>query len=80
MLENREWHHAIRTLRSGMAPVGPLTPVPWLMQLGADAPATPLKRMFAWCARQMDDRIEVWFTLPAIMQGADELEFLAHCG
>ncbi len=59
MLENGEWHHAIQTLRSGMALVGPFTPVPWLMQLGSEFPSTSLKRMFVWCTQQMDDRIKV---------------------
>ena len=71
MLENGTWHPAIQTLRSGMALVGPFTPLPWLMQLGADMPATPLKRMFAWCAEQMDDRMKVCPLLPSHRNSTD---------
>ena len=36
MLEDTKWHSAIKVLRDGMAVLGPLTPVPWLMILGSD--------------------------------------------
>ena len=36
MLRNTQWHSAIKVLRDGMAVLGPLTPVPWLMILGSD--------------------------------------------
>lgn len=38
MLRVAQWHSAIKMLRDGMAMLGPLTPVPWLMCLGSDIP------------------------------------------
>jgi len=38
MLKGAQWHSAIKILRDGMAMLGPLTPVPWLMCLGSDIP------------------------------------------
>ena len=36
MLEDTKWHSGIKVLRDGLAVLGPLTPVPWLMILGSD--------------------------------------------
>ena len=36
MLEDTKWHSAIKVIRDGLAVLGPLTPVPWLMILGSD--------------------------------------------
>ena len=36
MLRNTQWHSAIKVLHDGLAVLGPLTPVPWLMILGSD--------------------------------------------
>ena len=38
MLKSAQWHSAIKMLRDGLAVLGPLTPVPWLMKLGSDIP------------------------------------------
>ena len=38
MLRGAQWHSAIKVLRDGMALLGPLTPVPWLISLGSDIP------------------------------------------
>lgn len=63
MLETETLHPAVKKLRSGMALLGPLSSVPWLLQLGADMPATPLRSMFAWCTKHMDERMKVCLTL-----------------
>ena len=36
MLQDTKWHSAIKVIRDGLAVLGPLTPVPWLMILGSD--------------------------------------------
>ena len=36
MLKDMQWHSGIKVLREGMAPLGPLTPVPWFGILGSD--------------------------------------------
>ena len=36
MLRGAQWHSAIKVLRDGMAAIGALTPVPWLIRLGSD--------------------------------------------
>ena len=36
MLKDMRWHSGIKVLRDGLAPLGPLTPVPWLGILGSD--------------------------------------------
>ena len=36
MLKDMQWHSGIKVLHDGMAPLGPLTPVPWLAILGSD--------------------------------------------
>ena len=38
MLRGAQWHSAVKVLRDGLAMLGPLTPVPWLMNLGSDIP------------------------------------------
>ncbi|KAL8670626.1 MAG: hypothetical protein Q9168_004837 [Polycauliona sp. 1 TL-2023] len=62
MLETQAWHHVIQILRAGLRMVGPLTPVPWLVRIGFDLPVMSVIRDFqkmeAWCAAQMDERIE----------------------
>ena len=63
MLRDGEWHHLIQMLRSGMSLTGPFIPVLWLMRIGSEIPTVrtsrDLNKMIAWCAQQMDDRIEV---------------------
>ena len=36
MLKDMQWHSGIKVLRDGMAPLGPLSPVPWVGILGSD--------------------------------------------
>lgn len=63
MLIGKKWHHAVQMLRAGLALVGPLSPTPWLVRLAVDFPVVSVVRDFqkmeAWCADQMDERIEV---------------------
>lgn len=63
MLIGKRWHHAVQMLRAGLALVGPLSPTPWLVRLAVDFPVVSVVRDFqkmeAWCADQMDERIEV---------------------
>lgn len=52
MLRSAQWHSAIKTLHDGMAMLGPLTPIPWLMCLGSDIPmgsARDFKTMVRSC-------------------------------
>ncbi|KAL9608912.1 MAG: hypothetical protein Q9167_006281 [Letrouitia subvulpina] len=62
MLTGKKWHHAVQMLRAGLALVGPLSPTPWLVRLAVDFPIVSVVRDFqkmeAWCADQMDERIE----------------------
>ncbi|KAL9116775.1 MAG: hypothetical protein Q9187_006694 [Circinaria calcarea] len=63
MLQNREWHSVILTLREAFDLLGPLTPVPWLVQLGFNmAGFLPLIKnwfaMIAWCRRQIESRAQ----------------------
>lgn len=53
MLGGAQWHSAIKILRDGMAMLGPLTPLPWLMCLGSDVPmgsARDFKKMVRSCS------------------------------
>lgn len=38
MLRSAQWHSAIKVFRDGLAMLGPLTPVPWLVCMGPDIP------------------------------------------
>ena len=63
MLKDQHWHYSIQMLRSGLALVGPFTPVPWLVRIAFDIPVLRIVRDFqamaAWCTNRMDDRIKV---------------------
>ena len=63
MLKNRKWHSIVNMLRSGLAFVGPSTPVPWLVRIGFDLPIVRIVRDFqtmaTWCGKMMDERIKV---------------------
>ncbi|KAL8791206.1 MAG: hypothetical protein Q9213_000163 [Squamulea squamosa] len=64
MLEDEEWHPAIRMLRSAMRLLGPLSPVPWLAQIGfAMLPRISLigdwYAMMDFCKDRMRERIAV---------------------
>lgn len=36
MLKDMQWHSGIKVLHDGIAPLGPLTPVPWFVIMGSD--------------------------------------------
>ncbi|KAL1864535.1 hypothetical protein Plec18167_009715 [Paecilomyces lecythidis] len=63
MLQGQKWHYAIQMLRKGLTFVGPYTSVPWLVRIAFDLRILPSVRNFIqmedWCARQMDERIEI---------------------
>ena len=53
MLRSAQWHTTIKLFRDGLAMLGPLTPVPWLVCMGPDIPmgnSRDLKNMV--CYRQ----------------------------
>ena len=52
MLSSAHWHNAIKVFRHGLAMLGPLTPVPWLVCMGPDIPvgsSRDLKNMVCYC-------------------------------
>lgn len=64
VLHNREWDTTILRVREGLELLGPLSPVPWLMQLGFNvAGFLPMNKnwfaMLEWCRRQMEIRAKV---------------------
>ncbi len=64
MLQNEEWHFAVIMLRKAMRLLGPLSPVPWLAQIGFNiVPWLWVVRdwlaMLDWCRERMSERIKV---------------------
>lgn len=63
MLEDKEWHYSVLMLRRALNLLGPLSSVPWLVQLAFSFPIIPIvrdwNRMIGWCADRMQDRIQV---------------------
>ena len=64
VLHNNEWDNTILRVQEGLELLGPLSPVPWLMQLGFNvAGFLPMNRnwfaMLGWCRRQMEIRAKV---------------------
>lgn len=64
MLEDEKWHHVVLLLRRAMALLGPLSPVPWLAQIGFHLiPNLWVVRdwydMMNWCKIRMGERIAV---------------------
>ena len=63
MLESKEWHYAVLMLRRALNLLGPLSSVPWLVQLAFSLPFIPIvqdwNKMITWCADRMTDRIQV---------------------
>ncbi|KAL9122404.1 MAG: hypothetical protein Q9187_001041 [Circinaria calcarea] len=57
MLESKEWHYAVLMLRRALNLLGPLSSVPWLVQLAFSFPVIPVVRdwnkMISWCAERM---------------------------
>ena len=68
MLEDEKWHTAVVMLRKAMKLLGPLSPVPWLAQIGFNIfPWFWVVRdwfaMLAWCQERMKERIQVTIRL-----------------
>lgn len=64
MLQNEQWHPAVKLLRKAMGLLGPFSPVPWLAQIAFYI--TPWMfvvrdwlAMMQWCKKRMGERIEV---------------------
>ena len=64
MLHKEEWHVSVVMLRKAMRLLGPLSPVPWLAQIGFNLfPWLWVVRdwlaMLAWCRDRMSERLKV---------------------
>ena len=63
MLQDEKWHYAVLMLRRALTLLGPLSPVPWLIQLAFSIPIIPVVRdwwtMITFCADCMTERIKV---------------------
>jgi hypothetical protein len=64
MLRDQKWHHIISVLRRALSLLGPLGPVPWLVQIGFKLfPRVGILgdwfRMIDWCENQMAERVKV---------------------
>ena len=64
MLRDKKWHRAVLLLRRAMRLLGPLSPVPWLAQIGFYIlpwfwVIRDWHAMLDWCRDQMSERIEV---------------------
>ena len=61
--QNEEWHAAISSLHNGMALLGPLSPVPWLLHIGLGMSWVPIvrdwNRMVSFCKGCMEQRRKV---------------------
>lgn len=64
MLQSERWHIAVVMLRKAMRLLGPLSPVPWLAQIGFNllpwfGVIADWFAMLAWCRQRMEERIQV---------------------
>ncbi|CRG88390.1 hypothetical protein PISL3812_05420 [Talaromyces islandicus] len=64
MLEDKEWHHAVILLRRAMRLLGPLSPVPWLAQIGFHLipnywVVKDWYDMMRWYKKRMTERLEM---------------------
>ena len=64
MLQREEWHVSVVLLRKAMRLLGPLSPAPWLAQIGFNLfPWLWIVRdwlaMLAWCRDRMSERLKV---------------------
>ncbi|MCJ1455714.1 hypothetical protein MMC28_006070 [Mycoblastus sanguinarius] len=61
--QNEEWHAAISSLHNGMALLGPLSPVPWLLHIGLGMSWVPIvrdwNRMVSFCKGCMEQRRKI---------------------
>lgn len=78
MLRDQKWHHAVLMLRRAMSLLGPLSPVPWLAQIGFSViPNNWVVKdwysMMGWCKQRMADRIDVNYSVHYNYVQADEL-------
>lgn len=58
MLESDEFHYALDMMKSFMALLGPLSPVPWLCRIGMLVPilSSPWWNFKSWCQRMYHER------------------------
>ncbi|OCL13438.1 cytochrome P450 [Glonium stellatum] len=71
MLRDEKWHIAVVMLRKAMRLLGPLSPVPWLAQIGFYiAPWMWVVRdwlaMLVWCRERMGERIQMTAAKPDV--------------
>ena len=64
MIDDEQWHYAVTNLRRAMAILGPLSPVPWLAQIGfvflkGYWVVKDWHSMTEWCRERMQERIKV---------------------
>ena len=64
MLRDEKWHEAVAMLRRAMRLLGPLSPVPWLAQIGFTIlpwfwVIGDWHAMLDWCRERMSERIKV---------------------
>lgn len=85
MLRDEEWHPAVKLLRRALSLLGPLSPVPWLGQIGfCVTPWMSSVRDWAslmkWGKQRMAERIQVSATCPSkvYMLGPDALHPLCR--
>ena len=66
MLSRQRWHHVILLLQRALSILGPLGPVPWLVQIAFKVlPRVGILKdwfdMMTWCEAQMLDRMKVFY-------------------
>jgi hypothetical protein len=71
MLQDEQWHIAVIMLRKAMRLLGPLSPLPWLAQIGFYImPWMYVVRdwlaMLVWCPDRMTERIKVLLTFDVV--------------
>lgn len=68
MLKNGETHFVMKLIQEGLKPLGFLTPVPWAIPIMANAPllGSAYRRLFEWCAQQVDLRQQMKVDVPDI--------------
>ncbi|KAL8651746.1 MAG: hypothetical protein Q9210_003077 [Variospora velana] len=73
MLQSERWHIAVVMLRKAMGLLGPLSPVPWLAQIGFNllpwfGVIADWFAMLAWCRQRMEERIQIVADKPDVSQ------------
>ena len=67
MLESKQWHYAVLLLRRALGLLGPMSSVPWLVQLAFSLNFIPVirdwNRMLGWCADRMAEQVEARVSL-----------------